>query len=190
MSASVSYELYRGFHDKWTLDSAFNDRNQAVYEANALAGRLKGAGIKLVEERLDEDTGNSREKVIFSRKEQPDTVDPLEAGETSTKKKSPAKAKKTKKAAQPKKIDKLDLAAGKEAKKKLAQNVKTITRMEANTRNRIDTKKTRQRAAKERQLGRLKSFNSMLVPINALVWIALFFTIIAFNWNAIAANVF
>lgn len=166
MSVSVSYELYKGRGGKWSLDSAFDDRAQAVYVANSLAEQLKGTDIKLVEERFDGESGDAREKVIFTKKAEPNAAVPAKRG---NKRPEPTNA---------------------DQKKRLAKNVKVIDRMETDTKARINKKRARKKAAREEKLKWVKSLNSLLVPLVSMVWIALIFSLVVFNWESIAASIF
>lgn len=166
MNVSVSYELYKGHGGKWSLDSAFDDRAQAVYEAASLAERLKGTDIKLVEESFDGDTGNARGKVIFTKKSEQEAPAPVKAGHKPPK---PTAA---------------------EEKKKLAKNAEVIDQMETGTKTRINKKRAKKKAAMEKKLKWIKSFNGLLMPLNALVWISLIFSTVALYWESIVASIF
>ena len=145
MDFSISYELYKGSGSKRILDSAFDDRHQAIYEAKALAERLKGSGIKLVEEKFDALSGDAHQKVIFTRKSEIEPADP----------------KKLNVAARPKRGRKQVRAKDAQQKKELASNVKIIDQMEGQIKSKIDDKRAKQKAAKDRKVRWMKSLNGI-----------------------------
>tara|TARA_R110000787_G_scaffold31334_12_gene83267 strand:+ start:251 stop:1024 length:774 start_codon:yes stop_codon:yes gene_type:complete len=59
---------------KWTVESRGMDREQALTEANGLAGNRRHDGVKVVEETYDEEEGLFREKTIFSYFDQEEKV--------------------------------------------------------------------------------------------------------------------
>ena len=69
MGVIHSYELYRQVNGNWNIDSIFDDREQAMYEAKSLAERRERAGIRVIEERLNEETGDNTSRIIFHRKQ-------------------------------------------------------------------------------------------------------------------------
>jgi len=59
---------------KWTVELRGMDREQALTEANGLAGNRRHDGVKVVEETYDEEEGLFREKTIFSYFDQEEKV--------------------------------------------------------------------------------------------------------------------
>ena len=66
MSDSVSYELYRQKRGRWIVDSVYDDREMALYEAKKLLQGQFRSSIKVVEERFNANSGESTQRVIFT----------------------------------------------------------------------------------------------------------------------------
>ncbi len=68
---SMSYEVYVFRNENWTIDSVYDDREMALYEARLL---IEGHGIqavRVVEERFDEGSGEMDASIIFRQQRDP-----------------------------------------------------------------------------------------------------------------------
>jgi hypothetical protein len=66
MSATLSYELQYSRHGRWLLDSLHDDKEIAVHEARRLAQSVGGEPVRVIEERFDADTGETRSSIVFA----------------------------------------------------------------------------------------------------------------------------
>jgi ferric-dicitrate binding protein FerR (iron transport regulator) len=61
----VSYEIHTYRNGQWKIDSVYDDREIALYEAQRLQGLGRAAGIRVVEERFNSDSGKINNRTIF-----------------------------------------------------------------------------------------------------------------------------
>ncbi|MHA1597574.1 MAG: hypothetical protein ACTSV1_02535 [Alphaproteobacteria bacterium] len=64
---SVSYEVMVQKMGKWRNESVTDDKDDAISRAEESISRGKVEGVRVIEETIDDTTGDSREKVVFSR---------------------------------------------------------------------------------------------------------------------------
>jgi len=77
MSASLrAYEIHTFTGGKWKIDSVFDDRDLALFEATRMKESGRHAGIRVVEEEFDELTQKTRMRTIYrgSKAEHADTA--------------------------------------------------------------------------------------------------------------------
>ena len=65
MAISISYEVYAHKVGNWNIDSVYDDKAEALYEAKQLLESRHSTGVKVNEERFNDDTGDGSSKVIF-----------------------------------------------------------------------------------------------------------------------------
>ena len=65
MSGLVSYELQTYSRGVWKIDSIYDDREIAIFEAQRLHASNRFAGIRVVEEKFDSGAGKSVIKTVF-----------------------------------------------------------------------------------------------------------------------------
>ncbi len=65
---SVSYEVYAYKGGKWAIDSVYDDRDMALYEARLLLNSRFLKAVQVVEERYNDNTMESTTKVIFRQR--------------------------------------------------------------------------------------------------------------------------
>ena len=66
MSASLrAYEIHTFTGGKWKIDSVFDDRDLALFEATRMDESGRHAGIRVVEEEFDELTQKTRMRTIY-----------------------------------------------------------------------------------------------------------------------------
>lgn len=63
----VTYEVYALKAGNWNIDSVYDDRDMALYEARLLVESRHLTAVQVVQEDFDEATGQSRSKVIFKQ---------------------------------------------------------------------------------------------------------------------------
>jgi hypothetical protein len=61
----VSYEIHAYRSGQWKIDSVYDDREIALYEAQRLHGLGRAAGIRVVEERFNSESGKISNRTIF-----------------------------------------------------------------------------------------------------------------------------
>lgn len=66
MTNSVSYELYRQQRGRWVVDSVYDDKEMALYEAKKLLNAQFRYDIKVVEEKFNAGSGETVQRVIFT----------------------------------------------------------------------------------------------------------------------------
>jgi len=64
---SLSYEIMSQKMGKWSSESIAEDKADAISRAEESYARGKVTAVKVIEETFDENTGDSREKVVFNR---------------------------------------------------------------------------------------------------------------------------
>ncbi|MBT3238244.1 MAG: hypothetical protein HOL37_01290 [Rhodospirillaceae bacterium] len=94
---SVSYEIMSQKLGKWSSDSVSTDKEDAISGAEETLARGKVEAVKVIEETVDETTGDARDRVVFNKSrdapsKQKSTGDKKE--KKSSNKKSSGKAKK------------------------------------------------------------------------------------------------
>lgn len=96
---AVSYEVYAHKGGNWNIDSVYDDKAEAMYEAKQLLESRHSTGVKVIEEIFDDETGDSRSKVIFQQ------VKGSAAPKKATKKKAKARVGAAQKKKKPKTKD-------------------------------------------------------------------------------------
>jgi len=74
MSGSKSYEVYVYRSGNWNIDSVYDDRQMAIYEAQKILerrGKTAVGAVRVIEEALDPNTGESHSKVVFRALKKP-----------------------------------------------------------------------------------------------------------------------
>jgi len=66
MGKSVSYEVLSFREGNWTIQSVYDDRNTAVYEARRLLSGRHEKGVRVMEETYDDDTNETKSRIVFS----------------------------------------------------------------------------------------------------------------------------
>jgi hypothetical protein len=61
----VSYELQTYRTGAWKIDSIFDDRELALFEAKRMAESRRHSGIRVVQEEFDEDTNETATRVLY-----------------------------------------------------------------------------------------------------------------------------
>jgi hypothetical protein len=69
MSANLSFELYFSRQGRWLLDSLYDDKEMAVYEARKLLRRGGCEAVRVIEERFDADSGEARSSIVFANRQ-------------------------------------------------------------------------------------------------------------------------
>lgn len=65
MTNFVSYEIHTYRGGQWKIDSVYDDREIAMYEAQRLQNQGRAAGIRVVEEKYNSDSGKIVNRTIF-----------------------------------------------------------------------------------------------------------------------------
>ena len=60
-----AFEIYTFKDGQWKMDSVFDDRELAVYEAKKIAGGSRYSGVKVIEENYDELTDLTTTRTLF-----------------------------------------------------------------------------------------------------------------------------
>ena len=60
-----AYEIHTFAQGKWKIDSVFDDRDLAVFEATRMEESGRHAGVRVIEEEFDETTQKTRIRTIF-----------------------------------------------------------------------------------------------------------------------------
>ena len=72
MSRICTFELHRCRGGRWTIDSIFDDRDLALVEGRNMLRRRYAQGVRVIEERMDEESGETTTRIIFQgRKDEP-----------------------------------------------------------------------------------------------------------------------
>ena len=95
---TTSYEVYAHKGGNWNIDSVYDDKAEAMYEAKQLLESRYSTGVKVIEETFDDETGDSKSKIIFQQVK----GNPAPKRPAAAKPKARAAAKQTKKAAKKK----------------------------------------------------------------------------------------
>lgn len=92
---SVSYEIMTQMKGKWTSDSIANEKSDAVSRAEEAFSRGKVTAVKVIEEKFDEGSGESRERIVFNRvRKTPPTKKKKKKEEDTEEEEKPRKGKK------------------------------------------------------------------------------------------------
>lgn len=67
MSSAVSYEVYSHKNGNWNIDSVYDDKAEAMYEAKQLLESRYSTGVKVIEESFDDETADTSSKIIFQQ---------------------------------------------------------------------------------------------------------------------------
>ena len=65
MAKLTSFELQTYQNNQWKIDSVFDDKQLAVYEAQRLQNAGRYSGIRVVQEIFDEESGTSQTRIAF-----------------------------------------------------------------------------------------------------------------------------
>lgn len=83
MSDNVSYELQTYLGGAWKIDSIYDDRQIAIYEAQRLHAGGRFSAVRVIEERFDENHGRITSKTVFrAAKADKSNVDAMERQKT------------------------------------------------------------------------------------------------------------
>ena len=66
MARSVSYEVLSTRGDKWTIESVYDDRQVALYEARTLLDNRHLKAVKVVQETYDDEADRTIARTIFN----------------------------------------------------------------------------------------------------------------------------
>ena len=66
MARSVSYEVLSTRGDNWTIESVYDDREAAMYEARTLLDNRHLKAVKVVQETYDDEADRTITKTIFN----------------------------------------------------------------------------------------------------------------------------
>ncbi len=69
-----AFEIHTFQNGKWMIDSVFNDRDLALFEAQRMELGKRYSGVRLIEETFDEETQKSSIRTIFSGKRVDQTI--------------------------------------------------------------------------------------------------------------------
>ena len=64
-SNTRAYEIHTFAGGKWKVDSVFDDRDLALFEASRIEGSGRHTGVRVVEEEFDESTQRTRVRTIY-----------------------------------------------------------------------------------------------------------------------------
>ncbi len=64
----VSYEVYAYKNGNWNIDSVYDDRDMAMHEARMLLESRYVSGAQVIEEKYDDETGDTFSKIIFKER--------------------------------------------------------------------------------------------------------------------------
>lgn len=79
MSENVNFELHTYTGGVWKIDSVYDDRQIAVYEAQRLHAGGRYSAVRVVEERFDEASGKITSKTVFrASKTEAENADTME----------------------------------------------------------------------------------------------------------------
>jgi len=65
MASSTSYEVYAFKAGNWNIDSVYDDKEMALYEARVLLDSRHLSAVQVIEEKFDADTGETLSKIIY-----------------------------------------------------------------------------------------------------------------------------
>ena len=83
MANLVGYELHTYRGGVWKIDSIYDDREIAVFEAQRVIGSGRFSAVRVVEERFDDASGKSTTKTVFrSAKADEDNAEAAERQKT------------------------------------------------------------------------------------------------------------
>ena len=66
MAKSVSYEVLSTRGDSWTIESVYDDRDVALYEARSLRENRHLKAVKVIQEIYDDETDRTISRTIFN----------------------------------------------------------------------------------------------------------------------------
>ena len=66
MARTVSYEVLASRGDNWTIESVYDDREVALYEARSLIDNRHLRAVKVVQETYDDETDRTITRTIFN----------------------------------------------------------------------------------------------------------------------------
>lgn len=67
MSSDATYELSVFYNGRWKVDSLYDDREIALYEAQRVLARSHCTGVRVAEERFRESTATYETRTIFRK---------------------------------------------------------------------------------------------------------------------------
>ena len=62
-----AFEIYTFRDGRWKMDSVFDDRDLAIFDAQRMDSSKRFSGVRVIEETFDEDTNETKTRTIFSR---------------------------------------------------------------------------------------------------------------------------
>ena len=66
MARTISYEVLASRGDNWTIESVFDERNVALYEARTLLDSRHLKAVKVIQETYDDETDRTITRTIFN----------------------------------------------------------------------------------------------------------------------------
>ncbi len=60
-----AFEIHTFHNGKWKIDSVFDDRDLALFEAGRMESSSRHAGVRVIEENYDEDTQECSTRTIY-----------------------------------------------------------------------------------------------------------------------------
>ncbi len=66
MARTISYEVLASRGDNWTIESVYDDREVALYEARTLLDNRHLKAVKVVQETYDDETDRTITRTIFN----------------------------------------------------------------------------------------------------------------------------
>lgn len=66
MAGTISFEVYAYKSGNWNIDSVYDDKEQALHEARLLLESRHLTGVKVIQERHDEESGKVSSMIIFN----------------------------------------------------------------------------------------------------------------------------
>lgn len=63
----VTYEVYGFKGGNWNIDSVYDDREMALYEARMLLDSRYLTAVRVIEERYNESTGDTVSRIVFKQ---------------------------------------------------------------------------------------------------------------------------
>ncbi len=66
MARTISYEVLASRGDNWMIESVFDDRNVALYEARTLLDSRHLKAVKVIQETYDDETDRTITRTIFN----------------------------------------------------------------------------------------------------------------------------
>ncbi len=97
MARSISYEVLSTRGDNWVIETVYDDREVALYEARALLDNRYLKAVKVIQETYDDETDRTTTRTIFNEARRAAKGKPKPATQEETKDAAAAPAVGTKK---------------------------------------------------------------------------------------------